>query len=63
MSLNISLTSAEIVALVNKHNDLKSAVLAKYLSENAPSLEITDLPEAVDEDADSKAPEPAEARL
>ncbi|WP_313684222.1 hypothetical protein [Pantoea sp.] len=43
MSLSVSMTSAEIAALVNKYDDLKSAVLAKYLSENTPELVITDL--------------------
>lgn len=45
MSLSVSMTSAEIAALVNKYDDLKSAVLAKYLSENTPELVITDLTE------------------
>lgn len=43
MSVTVQLTSAEIAALVNKYDDLKAAVLAKHLQENAPTLEITDV--------------------
>jgi len=43
MSVTVQLTSAEIAALVNKYDDLKAAVLAKHLQENAPVLEITDV--------------------
>ncbi|WP_208715712.1 hypothetical protein [Pantoea cypripedii] len=43
MTTTVSLTSAEVVAIVNKNDDLKAAVVTKYLAENAPVLEITDI--------------------
>lgn len=43
MTTTVSLTSAEVAALVNKYDDLKSAVVTKYLAENAPTLEISDI--------------------
>lgn len=43
MTTTVSLTSAEVVAIVNKNDDLKAAVVAKYLADNAPTLEITDI--------------------
>ena len=53
MSVNVQLTSAEIAALVNKYDDLKAAVLAKYLQDNAPTLEITDVVADSSSDSDS----------
>lgn len=61
MSLSITMTSAEIAALVYKYSDLKSAVLAKYFAENVPTLEITDLESdsETESDADSSAADAA----
>lgn len=43
MSYEIDLKSAEIAALVNSDESLKKAVIALYLKDNLPTLNITDL--------------------
>lgn len=51
MSYEIELKSADIAALVNSDESLKSAVIALYLKDNLPTLSITDL--AADSNADT----------
>lgn len=43
MPYQIELKSAEIAALVNSDESLKSAVISLYLKDNQPTLTITDL--------------------
>lgn len=43
MTLKVELNSSQIASLVNGNTELKAAVLAEYLSQNAPELDITDL--------------------
>lgn len=37
MTTTVSLTSAEVAAIVNKNDHLKSAVVVKYLAESTPT--------------------------
>lgn len=50
MTISVSLTIADVAKIVNDNPEIKAAVLAKHLEENAPELVIQDLPQNVPAD-------------